>query len=500
MRGPLRSFTARLIAALAVLIVGLAAIYLALMLMTTRANLQAVDQSLNLDIAAHIRDKYLADAAADPGSAQNAAAFTSLMELNPDAEIYLLDAGGRILGHAAPVGKIKLSAVSLAPIRALLSRSRAFPIRGDDPRDPSSPKVFSAAEISRPGQPPGYVYVVLGGEAYNSAASMFRTSYVLRLSGALLAGGVLITLLLGGLSFYRITAPLRHLTRTVAAFEPGRAGRLAQIPEWKADDEIGQLARSFASMVQRIETQIDMLRAADAMRREFMVYMSHDLKTPIAGIQGYLETLLMKWDEMPGEQRNDYLTAALKANTQIFGMIEAIFELASLEGSDAPLRYETFSVTELLQDICQKLQLEAEAATVTIAADWDAPNVYLSGDIGLIERALVNIIQNAIKFSQMSGEVRVTARAAPAEVSISVANGGAAIEPDEIEKVFVPFYRGKKIRQSTKGNGLGLTIAKRIVHLHGGSLALSSAEARGTVVTIAMPVSPGCSTPREASV
>ncbi len=165
MRGPMRSFTARLIAALAVLIVGVAAIYLALMLMTTRANLQAVDQSLNLDIAAHIRDKYLADAATEPGAPQNAAAFTSLMELNPDAEIYLLDAGGRILGHAAPVGKIKVSTVSLAPIMAFLSKSRELPVRGDDPRDPGNPKVFSAAEILRPGQPPGYVYVMLGGVA-----------------------------------------------------------------------------------------------------------------------------------------------------------------------------------------------------------------------------------------------------------------------------------------------------------------------------------------------
>jgi signal transduction histidine kinase len=253
-----------------------------------------------------------------------------------------------------------------------------------------------------------------------------------------------------------------------------------------SEDETGQLARGFEDMKRRITDQLRMLKEADDLRRQFMVYISHDLKTPIATIQGYLETLLMKAEEMRPEQRNTYLSSALRANERIFKMVEGIFELSKLEQPEAPLRFETFSATELVQDICQKLQFEADKSGVAISVDRQDTNVYVTGDIGLIERALVNIIENAVKFSDQGGAVGVKVEDIDGKAVISVANRGRRIERDELQKIFMPFYRGKHAGRDIKGNGLGLTIARRVVELHGGRIDAVSDEDRGTRFTITL--------------
>jgi signal transduction histidine kinase len=477
-----RSFTGQLLTIFSLLILALATFYVALTLLLTQRHLQAVDQSLNRELAAQIRDRYLDMAVLGSEQKLTRDAFIALMSLNPNAEAYLLDGDGRILAHAAPEGRVVATSVATAPIGIFLHGRQALPILGDDPRAPSDPKVFSAAPISHLGSTLGYVYVVLGGEAYSSASEMFRGSYTLRLSTGLLAGSVVIALALGSLSFYRMTRPLRQLTAMVARFDPDKPAT-APLP-LNTGDEIEQLARGFDQLRSRIAEQIEMLRQADAMRREFMIHISHDLKTPVATIQAHLETLLMKWDEMEAEQQKAYLASALKANHRIDQMIEAIFELARLNGSDAPLRFEAFSLTELVQDICQKLGLEAQTRGIGLVAELETPNVYMTGDIGLVERALVNIIQNAIKFSDNGGEIQVRTSEIDGHPRITVGNRGPVIPAEELEAIFIPFYRGRKTRQTKTGSGLGLAIAQRIAELHGGSIAVSSSEADGTTFTI----------------
>lgn len=483
MRSLLGSFTSKLVLSLALLIIGVGLFSLTIALMTTKQHLEAVDQSLNAGVAASIRDSHVQGQPIGQAIAADSAIFLTLMQLNPNAEIYLLDGNGVITSHAAPPGKVAAKAVAIEPLMAFIGKTMPLPIYGDDPRHPGKAKVFSAAPITRDNEPAGFVYVVLGGDAYTSALGMFRRSYVLRLSTGLILGSVVLALALGVFSFYRLTAPLRDLTHFVGQYEPQGETSSAVRPGWKTDDEIGQLARSFESMAQRIEAQVRMLRQSDQTRREFMMHVSHDLKTPIATIQGYLETLLMKWSEMDQDQRNNYISSSLNANNRIFAMVEAIFELSALEGSEVPLHCETFSAAELVQDICQKLQLEAERADVTLAVNWQHPNVYVTGDIRLIERALVNVIENAIKYSGGSSKVEIDIVTAAGKVVIATSNQGLRIDPSELEKIFIPFYRGKEAAQSVGGQGLGLSISRRIAELHGGSISASTANGR-TVFTI----------------
>lgn len=480
------SLTAKLVVILTIFIAALGLFYLVLTLMTTKANLEVVDQSLNRDVAKHILETRLQSAIFDADFDLKGEIFTPLMAINPNAEIYLLDKFGNIVSHAAPREKVKLKAVAIDPIKAFVAGSASLPIYGDDPRAPQNRKVFSAAEISRAANTVGYLYVVLGGEAYGSAENMFRQSYVLRLSSGLVAGSVVFAVLLGALSFYRLTKPLRHLTQTVSAFNPQNlAGdSLGLSLRNTAEDEVGHLSRSFDQMAKRISDQMLMLREADAARREFMVYISHDLKMPIASVQSYLETLQMKWEQMEPAQRDGYLASALKANHRIFMLVDGIFELAKLEGTQAPLQFESFSVAELIQDICQKLQFKADEADVTLAVDWQDPNVYLTGDIGLIERALANIIENAIKFSDAGKVVSIKVMTEADLVLIDVMNRGGVIAEDELKKIFLPFYRGKNGGRSARGSGLGLPIAKRVAELHDGFVKVASADPTGTVLTI----------------
>ncbi len=488
MRSLFGSLTAKLLIFLTVLIGALGSFYLILTLAATKAHLEVVDQSLNREVARSILDQHLKTTIFDADIDLGGEVFTTLMQVNPNAEIYLLDGLGLIVSHAAPPDKVKLKSVAVEPINAFVAKAQPLPIYGDDPRDPKNRKVFSAAEISRSGRTVGYLYVVLGGEAYGSAATMFNESYILRLSSGLVAGSVIVAMLLGALSFYRLTTPLRRLTQTVSAFNPENpVVNLGAAPAIQGNDEVGQLALSFDQMARRIADQVQMLKAADNARREFMVYISHDLKTPIASIQGYLETLMMKWEEMEQDRRETYLSSALKANDRICMMVDGIFDLAKLEGPEAPLQLESFSVTELIQDICQKLQFEAEKANVSLAVDWKDPNVYLTGDIRLIERALANLIENAIKFSTAEGVVEIKVFKASETVSIAISNQGDVLKDEEIAKIFLPFYRGKNAVRTIKGSGVGLPIAKRVAELHDGSIHVSSSTAAGTVFTIVFP-------------
>jgi two-component system OmpR family sensor kinase len=488
MRGVLGSFTGKLILLLAILIAALGLFYLTLTLIITKSNLEVVDQSLNRDVATHILETRLKSGNVITGFEMNTEVIAALMEINPNAEIYLLDKLGTIVSHGAPAEKVKLQTVAVEPIKAFLARSASLPIYGDDPRAPKNRKVFSAAAISQSADTVGYVYVVLGGEAYASAANMFRESYVLRLSSGLVAGSVVLAVLIGALSFYRMTKPLRHLTQTVSCF-----GQQNLIPDGfslasriRSDDEVGRLAQSFDQMANRICDQIQMLKRADEARREFMVYISHDLKTPIASVQSYLETLQMKWAQMEEAQRDGYLASALKANDRICMLVDGIFELAKLEGPEAPLQFESFSITELIQDLCQKLRFKADEAEVALAVDWQDRNVYVTGDIGLIERALANIIENAIKFSGAGQAVNIKVSTGAEFVWITVANQGSVIAEDDLNKIFRPFYRGRNAGQNARGSGLGLPIAKRVAELHDGFVQVLSAEATGTVFTIGL--------------
>lgn len=486
-----RTLYGKLVAALFALVATISLIYVALTVTTTRLYLQEVNQKLNQTLAASI----VAETPLLQGGSVNQAAFEglfhSLMVINPSIELYLIDAQGAILSYNAPPGRVRRERVSLAPIRAFIDGAEAFPIRGDDPRDPRGSKVFSAAEVHEGARLVGYLYVVLGGEAFDSVARMIQDSYILRLAVGVGLASLALALIAGLVSFNWLTRRLRRLSAAVEAFKQGEFQAAMSLGPWRRDprgDEIDELGVTVERMSQRIVEQIRELRHADATRRELIANISHDLRTPLTSLQGYLETLSIKEGTLTEAERRRYLELAAKHGQRLSQLTAELFELAMLESQGPELHFEAFSLAELVQDVAQKFELEAEKQGLALETEMPAGAAFVSGDIALIERVLEKLIENAIKYTPRGGRIRLSLTPRPGHIAARVSDTGVGIPADQIPHIFERLYRVEKSRgEGPEGTGLGLAIAHRILDLHGGAIAVESEPGAGTSFSFELP-------------
>ena len=487
------SLYARLALGLVVLVLVLGTVNFVVMVNAGRLYQQELSQRLNRTLAANLIAEnrlQIADGRFDRAALEQI--FHTYMVVNPSIEVYLLDATGRILAYSAPAGKVRRERVDLTPVRAFLDGSRHLPIVGDDPRDPAGHKVFSAAPVGSLDRPQGYLYVVLAGEQLDSAAAMLRDSYILRLALFGLAGVALFGLLAGLWLLFRITRRLRRLDAAMSAFEAGDFTRLPALDDLHTGphDELSRLAHSFTRMAQRITAQVGTLKQTDTLRRELVANVSHDLRTPIASLQGYLETLLMKADTLSAEERNQYLHIAMRHSRRLGTLVNELFELAKLESGHAQLHREAFPLGELVQDIVQKYQLPARAAGVSVATGIPPDLPFVDADIGLIERVLENLLDNAIRHTPQGGRVTVSLSADGNVVRVRVADTGEGIPAQELPHLFDRFYQVRKSeREPGGGVGLGLAIVKRILELHAVPIDVDSALQKGTHFDFSLPAS-----------
>lgn len=447
-----------------------------------------VVQGLSRDLAQHIaRDTVLMDAKGPmPGAVRNL--FSQLMLVNPSVEVYLLDPAGRIVGSALPEGQIRRKQVDLAPVQRLL-KGEALPIVGDDPRSDVARKVFSAAPLMVEGKPAGYLYVVLLSEEHDRFAERGATSAAL--NTALMSIGLvaLLCLIAGLAAFALITRPLRRLTDTVARFDIDGipAAPPASLPVEKATnaDEIAVLDAAFRQMQARLSTQWRSLTRQDQERRELVANISHDLRTPLASLHGYLETLSLKDATLTAEDRRRYLGIALDQSRKVGGLAQSLLELVRLEHGFVQPVLERFSLTDLVQDIFQKFELTAEARRVELKAVFAANVTTACADLGLIERVLTNLFDNALRHTPPGGEIELSLHAAGAFIEVTVSDSGPGIAADVRESLFLrPFTLGG----SRRDGGLGLSIVHRILQLHGRDIQLIDLPGRGATFRFSLAV------------
>jgi signal transduction histidine kinase len=481
---------------LAVVLLGLfcliGLLYTLLTFYTTRLYFQEVNQKLNHTLAQDLASEtsLIKDGRVNEKALKDL--FHMLMVVNPNIEIYLLDPNGSILAFSAPPGKVKRQKVSMAPLKSFLNKTDAFPILGDDPRDLKRKKVFSAASISLENQIQGYLYVILGSEEFETAAEMLRGSYIIRLSLWAVGGGLLFALLTGLLLFFRITLRLRRLTANMETFRQSDFTKYSDfLPffEGRSGDEIHRLGSIFSQMAERIIQLIKELRQADALRRELVANITHDLRTPLTSLHGYLETLLLKEGKLPAQEQRDFLTIALKRSNQLGKLVSALFELAKLDSPDVQVRFESFSLAELVQDIMQKFQLAVEKKKIELQQNFPEHLPLTFADIGLIERVFENLIENATRYTPENGLITVSAGFESGRVKVRVSDTGSGIRPEDLQYLFDRSYRmGRSHADSAGGLGLGLAITKRILELHGSDIKVDSAVDVGTTFTFTLPV------------
>ena len=470
-------------------------LYVVLTLFTTRMYLQEVNQKLNRSLAKHLVAENILVTDGHVNQEALKEVFHVLMVINPNIEAYLLNSDGIIQAFSAPPGKVKRRTVSLEPVKRFLSESGGFPILGDDPRDPDGKKIFSASLVPAQGQPDCYLYVVLGGEEYDSVVTTLQGSYILKLSLWASGIGLLFALAAGLLLFNVLTRKVRQLATAVHAFEngdfsaridSGSQGNVGFI-RTQEGDEIDRLGMTYDRMARRIMQQLETLKQSDALRRELVANASHDLRTPLASLQGYLETLLMKEDTLTEHERRHFLEIASKQSERLGNLVGELFELAKLDSGEMQLHCEPFSLGELVQDVTQKFQLTAEKRQIRLQTDFRADLPFVFADIGLIERALQNVIENALRYTPANGTVTVALTSSSDTVTVRLTDTGCGIPREDLPHVFDRFYRVDKQRRSD-GTGLGLAITKRILELHGSAIEAQSILNGGTTFTFHLPV------------
>ncbi len=489
-----RTLYGRMAAVLLGLLVFLGVVYVAVAVHSNRRYEQEVTQRLNRGLASHLvaEDVLLVDGEVNEAALEHV--FHTLMVINPAIEVYLLDLDGAIITYSAPAGHVKRRRVDTGPIEAFLAGDQRLPILGDDPRALGRRKVFSASPIMVGDRYEGYLYVVLAGEQYDSVAQVLRGNHILRL-GLSVVGGALVVALLAGLGMFNmLTRPLRRLTSTVERFRSGDFSDPAAIPAASGgDDEVSRLETAVALMGERIIQQVRALRQTDELRRELVANVSHDLRTPLSSLQGYLETVVLKGEELKEAERRRYLAIAASHGDRLRRLVDELFELARLESPEMEPEVEPFPLAELVQDVVQEFRLEAADKGVRLAARLPEDLPLAAADIALIQRVLQNLVANAIKHTEEGGSVEVILEACGGEaVSVRVEDTGCGIPAEQLVRVFDRFYQVPRPDVAAGGprGGLGLAIVKRILQLHGSSIEAASTLGHGTTFRFSLPAMP----------
>jgi len=417
--------------------------------------------------------------------------FDMLMVVNPGIEVYLLNPAGNILAYSAPPGKVRRERVDLEPIHRWFETDPVYPLIGDDPRHPGRKKVFSVARIPEQGALQGYLYIILGGELFDSIVQKIKDSYILQLSFWWIAASLLFVLVTGLMLFAYLTRRLRRLASVMDSLDMEQtADQLKSFGgmDRQQGDEIDRLSFTFKQLVERIQTQMEKLKAADALRRELVTNVSHDLRTPLATLQGYIETLFLRDKSLTAEDRKHHLEIAIRHCERLSKLVDELFELAKLDSREIQVRCEPFNINELAYDVIQKFDLSAREKQISIQIDQHPGLPFVKADIAMIERVIENLLENALRYTPASGTIQLTLRSQNGDVSFRIRDTGCGIPEEDLPFIFDRFYQRDKAQEDKMGySGLGLAIARRILELHNKSIHVESTPGSGTTFTFLLP-------------
>lgn len=409
----------------------------------------------------------------------------SMMVINGSVEVYLLNPDGKIITYVAPHKKIKLKKVELEPIKKFIAakqRNETPFITGNDPRHPEEYKVFSAAAIMDNNSLAGYIYIILASEERLAVKNTLSSSYFLKLGASFFFLTLMGALILGLLAIWYLTKNLRHIVDTVQRFKEGDLqARVTQ----KDKQDMAVLADTFNEMADTIVANIDELKSVEKLRQELIANVSHDLRTPLAIMQGYVETMLMKGDSLCAEDQERYLEIVFSSSEKLAHLVSQLFEYSKLESRQIELQKEPFFIAELAQDVFQKYQVLAKKKDIKMSLDMPHPLPLVFADLSLVERVIQNLMDNALKFTPEGGEVGILLKDLGDSVEVKIADNGPGISEKEQSYIF---ERYQKTSTSTNtGAGLGLAIVKKILELHNATIRVQSQLNQGTSFMFQLP-------------
>jgi heavy metal sensor kinase len=303
-------------------------------------------------------------------------------------------------------------------------------------------------------------------EALTALLAQFRTIFGWVVLLALLLG------IAGGAWLARRTlAPIRQLIGTVENVIA--TGQMSErMPSPQTNDEIGRLTRLFNTMLEKNETLIRRMREA-------LDNVAHDLRTPLTRLRGVAELALQ--GEPNAEASRDALLDTMEESDRVLTMLNTLMDISEAETGLMKLERQTFPLAKLIEEIIELFQFVAEEKQIVVTTN--SPGLQVVADSNRLRQVLVNLLDNAIKYTPRGGHVEIFAQTRGDEVVITVKDTGAGIPGEEIPRIWERLYRGDKSR-SQRGLGLGLSLVQAIVKAHGGRIELQSDVGKGSSFTI----------------
>jgi signal transduction histidine kinase len=461
---------------------------------------QKLLQSLSRNLAKNIVDNWpdvMASNASEGHSTERNAILSMLMVVNPTIQVYMLDDKGKILAFINTTRELETRVVDLKPIEHFLQNDM-FPIRGTDPLNAASPRIFSVARFTpalshwpalKEPSKQGYLYVLINSQTQKNSHAVSGVANHFGNSLTLLILAFIATSIGGYLIAKKLTGRLGSLAKKMALFQRNQKEQISLMPviPRHVGDEIAILESSFATMTTRLEIQSSTAERLSYEHREVMAGVAHDLRVPLTALHGNLEGLNQRAFNLSMTDRK-VLQIAMEQSNRVRALSQELFELAALELTDHIVEFEWFSLDDLVGDIVQKfMQLDSN---IEFTFELVPPKaVKLKANIHLIERAITNLIDNAMKHGKSTQipRIRVKVDALNSDfVQVSVEDNGAGFSAEILERI----SHGASLRTpplkravSTIG-GLGLAISQRIVKLHGGKLSASNRPDGGSLISL----------------
>ncbi len=286
---------------------------------------------------------------------------------------------------------------------------------------------------------------------------------------------VFISILLVYIFSLKITSPLKEIRNASKIIAGGEFQKRLDI---KSNDEIGELASSFNHMASALQN-------LEEMRRGFIANVSHELRTPMTSIRGFIEGILD--GTIPAERHRDYLNIVKDETNRLNRLVNDLLDLARMEAGEVVLNYKEFDINELIRRCIIKLENLIVQKGLQFEASFEEEGMMVYADPDAIERVIINLVHNAVKFTPEGGKIKINTQNHKGKIYVSVKDSGIGISKEELELIWERFYKSDKSRGGDKtGTGLGLAIVKNIMNEHKQEIWVDSEQGEGTEFTFTL--------------
>lgn len=475
---------------IAILVLGIVAflslVFMAITFFTNKHYQQASIQLLNKDLAAHIARFTSPFTEGGINHRKADSVFYNAMVLCPSAEVYFLDTAGHVMDYYNNETKIQQWNVPLNNIKEYISTRGEKYIKADDPRDAGTQKIFSAAEVMGETGRLGYIYVILASQKSEGIVQGLLGNQITNLALLAFAAVLLLSGLFSLLYLRRLQANYGQLVGVLQRFEAG--DYTARFPT-KKNHEFSLITQSFNRLADLLSSSISKLRVSEAERKAFLATVSHDLRTPLAIARGYTETLMLRREtgDITIEDQRHFSQLIYAKMLQIENMVKQLYELSKMEAVEFKPTREPFVLSEIVQETVNTFQQMAKEKNVNLKCAQCQYHVWINADIGMMERVVQNLVDNALKNTPEDGIIALALSVKKQELIFKIENTSEPLSPELLQWINERLEDGDDYAKRPAKTGLGLIIVKKILSLHHFPLKALSEEGQ-TVFTFSMPV------------